>query len=181
MIGRPVKGTGFRGVLNYLADKENVRILGGDMAGRNARELAHEFGLLRRQRPGLKRAVAHMFLRPAPGEYLSDEQWKTIARYYLSGMGFSDSPHVLFLDVEPHPHLHLVASRITYSGTVVSDSNDYQQKLGSPSKYRTAIRAPGRLCSSGDRIAQAWRLWPVPPDRNPALQNPPASYRLRHD
>jgi hypothetical protein len=127
MIGRPVKGTGFRGVLNYLADKENVRILGGDMAGRNARELAHEFGLLRRQRPGLKRAVAHMFLRPAPGEYLSDEQWKTIARYYLSGMGFSDSPHVLFLDVEPHPHLHLVASRITYSGTVVSDSNDYQR------------------------------------------------------
>jgi hypothetical protein len=125
MIGRPVKGTGFRGLLNYLGDKEHAHRIGGDMAGRNARELAHEFGILRRQRPSLKRAVAHMFLRPAPGEFLSEPQWRTIASYYLAGMGFSDSPHVLYLDEQPHPHLHIVASRITYSGRVVSDSNDY--------------------------------------------------------
>jgi hypothetical protein len=130
MIGRPVKGTGFRGVLNYLGEKEHARLLGGDMAGRNARELAREFGILRRQRPGLKRAVAHMFLRPAPGEYLTDSQWRSIAAYYLAGMGFADSPHVLYLDTQPHPHLHLLASRITYGGAVVSDSNDYERSLG---------------------------------------------------
>ncbi len=125
MIGRPVKGTGFRGVLNYLGDKEHARLLGGNMAGRNPRELAREFGILRRQRPALKRAVAHMFLRPAPGEYFTDSEWRRIASYYLAGMGFADSPHVLYLDSKPHPHLHLLASRITYSGGVVSDSNDY--------------------------------------------------------
>jgi relaxase-like protein len=127
MIGRPTKGRGFRGLLNYLADQDHARRLGGDMAGRNPRELAHEFGLVRRQRPRVKRAVAHMFLRPAPGEHLSDDQWKTIATYYLTGMGFADSPHVLYLHAKPHPHLHLVASRITYGGQVVSDSNDYSR------------------------------------------------------
>src|SRR5437588_10139562 len=106
MIGRPTKGRGFRGLLNYLAEKDHARLLGGDMAGRNPRELAHEFGLVRRQRPRVKRAVAHMFLRPAPGEHLSDAQWTTIASYYLAGMGFTDSPHVLYLPAEPHPHLH---------------------------------------------------------------------------
>jgi relaxase-like protein len=125
MITRPIKGRGFRGLLNYLAEKDHAQLFGGNMAGRNPRELAHEFGLVRRQRPGLKRAAAHMFLRPAPGEYLTDEQWRNVATYFLAGMGFTDSPYVLYMHGEPHPHLHIVASRISYAGKVVSDSNDY--------------------------------------------------------
>jgi hypothetical protein len=125
MITRPIKGRGFRGLLDYLAEPEHSRLLGGNMQGGSPRELAHEFGFVRRQRPGVRRAVAHMFLRPAPGEFFSDSQWQSIAGYFLSGMGFDESPHVLYLHAEPHPHIHIVASRITYDGKVVSDSNDY--------------------------------------------------------
>ncbi len=125
MITRPIKGQGFRGLLNYLAEPEHARLLGGNMQGQNPRELAREFGLVRRQRPGVRRAVAHMFLRPAPGEFFSDQEWQSIASYFVSGMGFDESPHVVYLHAEPHPHIHIVASRITYDRKVVSDSNDY--------------------------------------------------------
>jgi relaxase-like protein len=126
MIARPIKGTGFRGVLNYLSQKPDAELFLTPMAGRDSRELAREFGLVRRQRPRLEKAVAHLFLRPAPGEFLSDEQWREVVRFYVAGMGFADSPYVVYRHNEPHPHLHIVASRVTYDGRVVSDSNDYR-------------------------------------------------------
>ena len=79
MIGNAIKGAGFRGVLDYCGRKPGARLLGGNLLGHTPRALAREFGEVRRLRPGLSKPVLHLPVRSAPGETLTDEQWRTIA------------------------------------------------------------------------------------------------------
>ena len=76
MIAKAVKGKGFRGALEYDLSKEHGRILDSNMAGVTPRELAAEFGEIRRLRPNLGKAVLHVSLSAALGETLSDDQWQ---------------------------------------------------------------------------------------------------------
>jgi hypothetical protein len=126
MITRIIKGGGFRGLLNYLASRDGAQLIGGTMAGETPRELAREFALVRRLRPGLADPVFHLPVRLPPGETLSTEQWNDVARRLLAGLGYADCPHAVFRHDDPHgQHIHVVASRITYLGNAVPDSNDY--------------------------------------------------------
>ena len=129
MIAKAVKGTGFRGALAYDLAPEKGALLDTNMAGATPRELAAEFGAIRALRPTLGKAVLHVSLTAAPGEQLSDEQWREIGQQYLAGMGFSEHQYVLtrHTDTE-HDHIHLVANRIGFDGQVVSDSHDYPRQ-----------------------------------------------------
>jgi hypothetical protein len=63
------------------------------MEGDNPRELAKEFGEIRKLRPNLGKAVLHVSLSAAPGEHLSDAQWTEIGRRYaLPAIGADWSP-----------------------------------------------------------------------------------------
>lgn len=129
MIAKLVKGKGFRGVLEYDLQQEKGRILATNMAGRTPRELATEFGEIHKLRPNIGKAVLHVSLSAAPGEKLTDTQWREIGQRYLRGMGFTDNQYVItrHTDTE-HEHIHIVANRITHAGGVVSDGQDYQRQ-----------------------------------------------------
>jgi hypothetical protein len=129
MIGKQIKGTSFRGVLNYLHAKEGTRLIGGNMAGKNPRTLAAEFRLGRELNPKLKRAVYHASLSLPKTESLDDERWRAIASDYLRGMGFEGSQYVIYRHSDrSHDHIHLVACRIRVTdGSTVSDSWDYRR------------------------------------------------------
>ena len=130
MIGNPILGTGFRGALNYIAQKDRAELLATNMAGRSPRELAREFGLVRQLRPKLGKAVCHMFFRPAPGEVLSSGQWREVLDRAVGGMGFDGSPYVAYMHRDAGTdHLHVVASRIAYDGGVVSDSHNWPRMM----------------------------------------------------
>jgi hypothetical protein len=60
MIGKQVKGTSFRGVLNYLHHKEGAEQIGGNMVGHDPRSLAAEFRVSRELNPRLNKAVYHV-------------------------------------------------------------------------------------------------------------------------
>jgi hypothetical protein len=130
MIGKIApKGKGFRGLAQYLLRRGRGRIVAGPMAGRTPRELAQEFGALRRLNPKLAKAVAHLMLSPAPGDpALTDQQWQAIAETYMQGMGYSDAPWcaVVHRDTD-HQHLHLMACRIDFNGKTISEANDYRK------------------------------------------------------
>jgi hypothetical protein len=51
MIGKQIKGTGFRGCLNYVLGKKDAALIGGTMCGQTPEELAAEFGIARQLRP----------------------------------------------------------------------------------------------------------------------------------
>lgn len=129
MIAKMVKGRGFRGALEYDITKEGGRIISSNMAGKNPRELAAEFGEIRKLRPNLGKAVLHVSLSAAPGEKLTDEQWREIGQRYLRGMGFKDNQFIItrHTDTE-HEHIHILANRITHAGEVVSDGQDYKRQ-----------------------------------------------------
>ena len=129
MIAKLVKGRGFRGALEYDIAKEGGRIISRNMAGEKPRELAAEFGEIRKLRPKLGKAVMHVSLSAAPGEKLTDEQWQAIGQRYLRGMGFTDNQFVMtrHTDTE-HEHIHILANRITHAGEVVSDGQDYKRQ-----------------------------------------------------
>ena len=129
MIAKMVKGRGFRGALEYDLNKEKGHVIDSNMAGKNARELAAEFGEIRKLRPNLGRAVMHVSLATAPGEKLTDEQWREVGQRYLRGMGFKDNQFIVtrHTDTE-HEHIHILANRITLAGEVVSDGQDYKRQ-----------------------------------------------------
>lgn len=127
MIGKQVKGKSFRGVLNYLHDREHSRIIGGNMAGDTPRVMSAEFAVARRLNPQLEKAVYHSSLSLPKDEHLDDETWNAIASDYLEGMEFVGSQYVVYRHSDKdHDHVHIVASRIRITdGTTVSDSWDY--------------------------------------------------------
>jgi hypothetical protein len=128
MIAKAIKGKGFRGALEYDLSKEQGRVIDTNMEGVGPRELAREFGAIRKLRPNLGRAVLHVSLSAAPGETLNDDQWREIGRRYLHGMGLDANQYLItrHLDTE-HEHVHLLVNRVRFDGDVASDSHDYRR------------------------------------------------------
>jgi hypothetical protein len=128
MIAKAIKGKGFRGALEYDLSKEEGRVIDTNMNSDGARELAAEFGAIRKLRPGLSKAVLHVSLSAAPGEHLTDSQWIKIGQRYLNGMGLDRNQYIItrHTDTE-HEHIHLLANRIQFDGAVTSDSQDYRR------------------------------------------------------
>jgi hypothetical protein len=128
MIAKAIKGKGFRGALEYDLSKEQGRMIDTNMEGTSPRELAREFGAIRKLRPNLGRAVLHVSLSAAPGEHLSDDQWRDIGQRYLQGMGLEANQYLItrHLDTE-HEHVHLLVNRVRFDGEVTSDSHDYRR------------------------------------------------------
>jgi len=127
MIAKQKKGKSFRGVLNYLHEKEESRLIAGNMGGKTPRILSAEFAVSRQLNPRLEKAVYHSSLSLPKTDNLDDDTWSAICEDYIEGMGFSDSQYVVYRHNDcDHDHVHIVASRIRITdGTTVSDSWDY--------------------------------------------------------
>jgi hypothetical protein len=109
------------------------------MAGLTPRELAQEFGQLRKLRPTLGKAVAHFSLSLPPDDRRPrDTEWAAIAERFLKEMGFMDDetglncPFVIVRhDDTEHHHIHILASRVGFTHSsevvVVADKNDYRR------------------------------------------------------
>lgn len=120
-------GCGFRGLSEYLLRNGRGQIVAGPVAGRSARELSHEFGLLRRLNPKLRQAVVHFSISPAPGDpAFTDSQWQALAERFMCDLGYADAPWVgvIHRDTD-HVHLHVMGCRIDYQGKTVSNFNDF--------------------------------------------------------
>ena len=100
MIGKQIKGTGFRGCLNYVLGKKDAYLIGGTMCGQTPEELAAEFAIARQLRPNLKVAVFHATLSVDRTERLEDSEqndlrWLAIAADYMKTMGFDNNQYTV--------------------------------------------------------------------------------------
>lgn len=135
MIAKLIKGKGFKGVLAYLVDGKEAsstargQVILTNMASNTPKSLAREFGQLRSLRTGLNKAVFHASISLSPEDrQLSDSEFSAIAQRFLDGMDYHDSPFVVVRHHDTdHQHIHIVASRITLKGEVVSDAHDYRR------------------------------------------------------
>ena len=120
------RGLGFRGAMEYDLDHDNPQILGGNMSGATARELAREFGQSRRIRSDIQKPVWRNSLSLPRGETLDAETWTKIANDYMSEMGFLPThQRVYILHNKPgQQHVHITASRVSMSGKIYLGQNE---------------------------------------------------------
>lgn len=130
-------GRGARGLLDYISQVEktgsdhpfmtNMVGVNGDLSPRS---LAAEFKSIRRLKPNLSRAVAHLVV--SCGNGLSSDQLKVAIETTLRVNGYGNSMYAAFVHIDTaREHIHIFASRIYVSEDgkpeVVSDSNSYKR------------------------------------------------------
>jgi hypothetical protein len=135
MIGKTVKGNGFRGVLNYVMEKPGAECIGGNMSATTPKGLAIEFRAIANHNQRVKRPVAHISLSPSPSEELSDSLALDFVHAYMDKIGLRNCQWILVrhTDTEtedglPRPHFHIVANRVQQTDyKVVTAWRDYRR------------------------------------------------------
>ena len=129
MIAKIMKGSGFKGVINYILDpKKGTELI--DSSGVRTESINHivqsfidQTGL----NPRVSKVVGHISLSfsAQDSSKLSNEWMAQIAREYMEKIGIKDTQYIIgrHFDKE-HPHVHIAFNRIDNKGKTISDRND---------------------------------------------------------
>ena len=129
MIAKIMKGSGFKGVINYILDpKKGTELI--DSSGVRTDSINHIVQSLIDQtklNPRVGKVVGHISLSfsTQDSSKLSNEFMIQTAHEYMEKMGIKDTQYIIgrHFDKE-HPHVHIAFNRIDNNGKTISDCND---------------------------------------------------------
>ena len=129
MIAKIMKGSGFKGVINYILDpKKGTELI--DSSGVRTDSISHiaqSFIDQTELNPRVGKVVGHISLSFSvqDSSKLSNEFMIQTAHEYMEKMGIKDTQYIIgrHFDKE-HPHVHLAFNRIDNNGKTISDCND---------------------------------------------------------
>ena len=129
MIAKILKGSGFKGVINYILDpKKGTELI--DSSGVRTESINHivqSFIDQTELNPRVNKVVEHISLSfsAQDSSKLSNEWMAQIAREYMEKLGIKDTQYIIgcHFDKE-HPHVHIAFNRIDNNGKTISDRND---------------------------------------------------------
>lgn len=129
MIAKIVKGSNFRGVVNYILDKEkDAKILVCDgLFSENKETITNSFEAQAGMSPKLTKPVGHIALAFSKEDEhrLTDRAMAGIALEYLEKMGVKDTQILVVRHFDKeHPHVHIAFNRIANDGRTISDRNE---------------------------------------------------------
>ena len=129
MIAKIVKGSSFRGVVNYILDKgKEAKILVCDgLFAENKDTVAMTFEAQSRMNPKVTKPVRHISLafHKEDKHRLTDSAMAGIALEYLKEMGITDTQVLIVRHFDKeHPHVHIAFNRIANNGRTISDRNE---------------------------------------------------------
>jgi hypothetical protein len=128
MMAKIVQGRGFRGVINYVLDKDNARLIYAEGVRLKDKEsVIHSFITQSKAGPDITKPVAHISLdfSVQDKERLTDKAMVGIALEYLDKMGYKNTQFIIARHHDTdHPHIHLVINRIDNEGKRISDKNE---------------------------------------------------------
>jgi hypothetical protein len=149
MIGKISIGKSFGGCLRYcLEDKvelsqeqktalgkqdglqyqNRAEVLEYNMCFGNKKELVSQFNDVRSLRPQLSQPVMHISLSLDPEDQFTKEKLRQIGQDFAREFGFENNQYLTIYHKDTkHPHLHIVANRVGFDGSRVSDSNSYRK------------------------------------------------------
>jgi hypothetical protein len=126
MIGKHFKGKAFYPILNYALSKLDAQLIDTNMANSSPAELAQEFSCLQGLNARVERCMYHASLSLPLDERLEDSEWCKVAQFFLDQMGFDQNPYIVVRHCDrAHDHIHIIASRICFDGSCVSDRWDH--------------------------------------------------------
>ena len=129
MIAKIMKGSGFKGVINYILDpKKGTELI--DSSGVRTDSISHiaqSFIDQTKLNPRVGKVVGHISLSFSvqDSSKLSNKSMAQMAREYMEKMGIKDTQYIIgrHFDKE-HPHVHIAFNRIDNNGKTISDRND---------------------------------------------------------
>jgi len=139
VIAKVTKGSSFGGLARYLygpgrhEEHVDAHMVGGNLAVEDRpRVIAEELRDVARDNPRVRRPVFHASLSLPEGERLDDEQWHRAGEMFVDRMGFRDGERdapwaIVRHDGDEGRHAHIVASRVRFDGSTVSDSYDFKR------------------------------------------------------
>ncbi|MDR1120849.1 MAG: relaxase/mobilization nuclease domain-containing protein [Dysgonamonadaceae bacterium] len=127
-MAKIVQGRGFRGVINYVLDKDNARLIYAEgVRSKDKESVIHSFITQSKAGPDITKPVAHISLDFSiqDKEWLTDRAMIGIALEYLDKMGYKNTQFIIARHHDTdHPHIHLVINRIDSEGKRISDKNE---------------------------------------------------------
>ena len=132
MIGKITTGRGAGGTVAYVCEKDGAQILSSTWTGpaETWASQAHEHGAA--LNPSLTdhgQSVVHISLNAAPGERLSDDQWRAVADEYCARMGWGGHDHAVVRHTDAgHDHVHIILSRVGHDGQTADLHNDFPRQ-----------------------------------------------------
>lgn len=128
MIAKIVQGRGFRGVVNYLLDKDNAQLLYAEgVRTKDKDSIVQSFVTQSKLNPKIARPVAHISLDFSAQDKvkLTNEFMVGVAQEYLKKMGYDNTQYIIARHHDTaHPHIHLVINRIDNDGKRITDQNE---------------------------------------------------------
>ncbi len=128
MIAKIVQGRGFRGVVNYVLDKNHSHLLYADGVRLKDKEsIIQSFVAQQKLNPKIAKPVAHISLDFSVQDKnrLTDQFMIGMAREYMEKMGYRDTQYIIARHYDTdHPHIHIVINRIDNNGKRISDQNE---------------------------------------------------------
>lgn len=129
MIAKIVKGSSFRGVVNYILDKEkDAKILVCDgLFSEDKDTIVMSFEVQAGMNPRVMKPVGHIALAFSKEDEhrLTDRTMAGIALEYLERMGIKDTQVLVVRHFDKeHPHVHIAFNRIANDGRTISDRNE---------------------------------------------------------
>ena len=129
MIAKIMKGSGFKGVINYILDpKKGTELI--DSSGVRIDGVSHIIQSFIDQtnlNQRVSKVVGHISLSfsAQDSSRLSNEWMAKVARENMEKMGIKDTQYIIgrHFDKE-HPHVHIAFNRIDNNGKTISDRND---------------------------------------------------------
>ena len=129
MIAKIVKGSNFRGVVNYILDKEkDSKILVCDgLFSENKYKIVMSFEAQSGINPRVTKPVGHIALAFSREDEhrLTDRTMAGIALEYLERMGIKNTQVLVVRHFDKeHPHVHIAFNRIDNNGNTISDRHE---------------------------------------------------------
>ena len=160
MIAKIVKGSSFKGVVNYILDKEkDAKILVCEGLFAESKEtIANSFEAQARMNPRITKPVGHIALAFSKEDEhrLTDRAMTIIALEYLDKMGIKDTQILIVRHFDKeHPHVHVAFNRIAGDGRTISDRNE---RIRSARICKELTRKYGLYFSNGKERVKLHRL-----------------------
>ena len=160
MIAKIVKGNSFKGVVNYILDKEkDAKILACDgLFAEDKDTIAMSFEAQSKMNPKVTKSVGHISLAFSKEDEhrLTDRAMAGIALEYLKGMGITDTQVLIVRHFDKeHPHVHIAFNRIANNGRTISDRNE---RIRSTRICKELTRKYSLYFASGKEQVKRYRL-----------------------
>jgi len=163
MMAKIVQGRGFKGVINYVLDKDKAQLLYSEGIRTKDKESIIRSFIAQSQMNPISKPVAHISLNFSvqDKERLTNAAMAGIAVEYMKKMGYDNTQYVIVGHHDrEHPHVHLVINRIDNDGKRISDKNE---KFRSTKVCMELTKKYGLYIASGKENVKRHRL--MEPDK----------------